>query len=204
MITLLKVDASPRAEGSCSRLVAGIFEQRWRALHPTGQVINRDLALLPVPHLTSDTILGFFSPMDRLTPRLREATATSDVLVNELLTADILLLSTPMYNFSVPSGLKAWIDQVVRVGYTFAIDSNGRPYGLLHGKKAVVVTAAGAAYAGTSLASAEHLQSYLHVLLDFLGFDVIECVSVENTAIPDLAPLSREAASAHALRLAAH
>lgn len=201
MATLLRIDASPREEHSYSRQVASAYESRWRAAHDPARVITRDLGRLPVAHLDADTIRGFFTPPDALTPELRAATALSDVLVAELLMADTLLISTPMYNFSVPSVLKAWIDQVVRVGRTFALH-DGRYVGLVRGRNAVVVTASGAAYAGTELAGLDHLHTYLRTLLGFVGFEDIEFISVEHTTVPELGHQSKDAALDRAATLA--
>ncbi|PYE49382.1 FMN-dependent NADH-azoreductase [Deinococcus yavapaiensis] len=171
MATLLRVDASPRNAQSYSRQVAQTFETQWRGAHPDGRVINRDLALQQIPHLTAETIQGFFTPPAFVTDDLKRATTVSDVLLAELHAADTVLISTPMYNFCIPSSLKAWIDQVVRVHHTFEVDADGSFRGLVKGKKIVVVTASGSAYADMPLASLDFLHTYLRAVLGFIGFE---------------------------------
>ena len=199
--SLLRIDASARVQGSHSRAVADAYQAAWAALHPGGSVVVRDLVQTPVPHIHRDTILGFYTPPQELGDRLKAATALSDTLIGELRAADTLLLSTPMYNFSVPSVLKAWIDQVVRAGHTFAYTEEKGLHGLIEHKNAVVVTSAGAAYYGTALQHLDFLNPYLQALLAFLGFDEVEFISVEGATTDEkILARTREAA----LRRAAH
>lgn len=181
MATLLRVDASARTAGSHSREVADAYEAQWLHAHPGGRVITRDVARNPVPHIHNDTILGYYAPQEALNDTLRVATALSDELIAELLGADTLLLSAPMYNFSVPSALKAWIDQIVRVGHTFSYNEERGLHGLIQNKNAVIITASGAAYADTELQGLDFLKPYLATLLTFLGFADLEFISVEGT-----------------------
>jgi FMN-dependent NADH-azoreductase len=140
MTTILRIDASSRDQGSASRTLGDHLEQSLIARIPGAQPIRRDLATEPPPHVESATIIGYYTPPEAMTDVLRQATALSDALIAELRSADILLLTTPMYNFSVPSALKAWIDQVVRIGHTFSYDGANFT-GLLTGKKAYVAWA---------------------------------------------------------------
>src|SRR5262245_46329995 len=118
--TLLRIDASARTEGSHSRTLADGVQARWLKAHPHGRVIRRDLAVAPQAHIEAATIQGFYTPPEQMTPELRAATAQSDELIAELKAAHTVLIAAPIYNFSIPSSLKAWIDQVVRIGHTFA------------------------------------------------------------------------------------
>ena len=185
--TLLRIDASARHEGSTSRLLADDVERAWLQRHPQGTVVRRDLAQSPVPHIESLTIEGYYTAPEAMTPALRQATALSDQLIAELKGADLVLIATPIYNFSVPSALKAWIDHVVRIGHTFAFD--GQQFtGLVTRPHAVLALAYGAdGYQGPLMAM-DHLKPYLSQLLGFLGLQSVATVSAEaTTGAPDVA-----------------
>jgi FMN-dependent NADH-azoreductase len=179
--TLLRIDASARHEGSHSRQLGDRVEAAWRARHAGGRVLRRDLAAEPLPHISATTIAGYYTPPEQLTPSLRDATALSDRLIAELKSADTLLITSPMYNFSVPSSLKAWVDQVVRIGHTFAYDGSAFQ-GLVTRPRAVLALAyGGPGYIGGPFAAMDHLQPYLASLLGFLGIAQVDVVSVEGT-----------------------
>jgi len=189
MKTLLRIDASSRTRGSHSRALADFFQQKWQNANPGNEIVLRDLIKDPIPHIGEATIAGYYTPKDEHDDTLKTATALSDQLIDELKSADTLLISTPMYNFSVPSALKAYIDQIVRIGHTFGFDQEKGFYGLVEGKKAFVVTAIGAVYAG-ALAELNFLEPYLKTLLGFLGITEVEVVSLEGTTT-DASALAR-------------
>lgn len=177
---LLRIDSSARTEGSVSRQLADGIAQAWLQAHPIGSVITRDLALAPLPHIAAQTIQGFYTPADQLTPELRNATALSDQVIAELKGAHTVLISAPIYNFGVPSSLKAWIDHIVRIGHTFSYD--GQQFtGLVKGPQAVLALAYGAGGYADALAPMDHLRPYLIQLLGFLGIERIDAVSAEAT-----------------------
>lgn len=182
MTTLLRIDASARTNGSISRSLGDYFEQTWLARNPRDRVLRRDLVTEPIAHIADQTIAGFYTPPERLTDELRDATALSDRLIAELKTADVLLLTAPMYNFSVPSALKAWIDHIVRIGHTFAYDGSAFS-GLVTGRQAYVVSAHGAGgyHPGEPFAAADFLVPYLRFILSFLGIQDIRFFAVEST-----------------------
>ena len=144
MSTLLRIDSSARHAGSRSRQLGDDFAALWQTRHPSGRIVTRDLATDPVSQINERTIAGFYSPQEALTADLRVATAVSDTLIAELRAADTLLITAPMYNFTVPAALKAWIDQIVRIGHTFAYDGSSFT-GLVTGKRLVVACAYGSA-----------------------------------------------------------
>lgn len=181
MTTLLRIDASARQSGSHSRQFADRLQTQWQAIHPNASVIYRDLAHQVVPHIGLKTIEGYYTPASQMTKELHAATAMSDQLIDELLSADTLLLSTPMYNFSTPSSLKSWIDQVVRVGKTFSYDPTNGLKGMIKDKDAFIVTASGAPFSSTPIASMDFLVPYLKMLFEFLGFDPVEVIRIEGT-----------------------
>lgn len=201
--TLLRIDASARQEGSHSRQLADAVEATWLARHPNGRVLRRDLATQPLPHIAAATIQGFYTPPGQHSAELREATAMSDTLIAELKSADLLLISAPIYNFGVPSALKAWIDQVVRIGHTFAYE-NGNFSGLVPTPRAVLTLAYGAAGYQGPLAAMDHLKPYLVSLLGFLGIADVRVVATEaTTADPETVERNVRAALDSVLTLVA-
>ena len=114
--TLLHVDASPRGQRSYSRKLGATFVAAWRLAHADSTVITRDLGREAPPFVSADWVEGAFAPADQQSPAAREAIRVSDRYVDELLAADEIVITTPMYNLSLPAVLKAWIDQIVRVG----------------------------------------------------------------------------------------
>jgi FMN-dependent NADH-azoreductase len=187
MTKLLRIDASARRQGSHSRGIADLFQKTWCDAHPNSEIILRDLARNPVSHIEEATITGFYTPAEQFTAELKASTAMSDILIQELQKTDILLLSTPMYNFTLPSALKAWIDQIVRIGHTFSFSPAQGFSGLLSGKRAVVITATGAAFSQESMRPMDFLTPYLKSLLGFLGFKQVDVITVEGTTIDAVA-----------------
>ncbi|HEU0221163.1 MAG TPA: NAD(P)H-dependent oxidoreductase [Paracoccaceae bacterium] len=182
MTRLLRIDASSRHGGSHSRRLADAFEAAHLAAHPGSTVTRRDLSAVPVPHISGPTIDGFYTPAEARDRRMRAAVALSDQLIAELRAAELLVVATPMYNFGLPSALKAWLDQVIRIHETVAHD--GRTFrGLLGGRRAVVLVAAGASGYGPGgpLAHGDFVVPYLTFVLGFLGFDAVEAVTAEAT-----------------------
>lgn len=182
MPNLLRIDASVRVTDSHSRALADELQARWRSATPGATVIQRDFAKNPVLAIENDTVIGYYTPEENMTPELRLATAQSDQLIAELMDADALLISTPMYNFTVPSVLKAWIDQVVRVHKTFGFDDAGNVFGMVKNKPAYIAVALGAQFTGTALTEMDFLRPYLKSLLGFIGFEQVEIFTVESTA----------------------
>ena len=182
MPNLLRIDASARAEGSHSRMLGDAFETAWRARHNGGHITRRDLAHQPVPQIDEITIAGFYTPPEAMTDALRSATALSNRLIAELNAADEVLVTTPMYNFSVPAALKAWIDQIVRINRTFSYDGENFT-GLITGRRATIAIAYGAGgYSeGGPLAALDLALPYLKTLFGFLGFTDVRFVSIEAT-----------------------
>lgn len=183
MPTLLRIDTSARISDSHSRELADAIQAEWQAAHPAGHVNQRDLVSNSIGHIQNETIAGYYTPEEQMTEQLRHATAQSDELIAELQQADAILLSTPMYNFSMPSALKAWIDQVVRVNKTFAVEPDGNMVGIVDSKPVYIAVAAGAQFTGTALESLDFLRPYLQTVLGFIGLTDIHFYSVESTAM---------------------
>lgn len=188
MGTLLYVKSSLFGENSASGRIAEEFIAAWQATHPGAKVIERDLAADDIPHLSLATLSSLALPASERSPDQSEAVAYADALVAELEAADSIVLAAPMYNFSIPSTLKAWIDHVARAGRTFRYTAAG-PQGLLGGKKVFIVTGRGGVYSGDSAAKSFDFQEpYLRAVLGFLGLDDITFIHVEGLKIsPDSA-----------------
>ena len=145
MSTLLKIDVSPRGEHSISRKLSNHFATEWQSNHIGGKIITRDLATTKIPYVDLPWIAGAFTAPDQHTDEHKAALRLSDELIAELLEADEVVISTPMYNFNVPAALKAWIDHIVRLNKTFSVGPDGLK-GLAAGKKVTVIIASGSEY----------------------------------------------------------
>jgi FMN-dependent NADH-azoreductase len=167
--TLLHLDASPRGARSHSRKLGEQFLADWRAAHPAGQVVARDIGREPPPFVTEAWVEGAFAPAATHSPAAREAVAVSNRYVDELLAAEQLVITTPIYNLSLPAVLKAWIDQVVRFGRTFTKNATGLE-GLAKNKRALIIVASGSDLRpGTPGGAFNHLEPYLRAVLGFIG-----------------------------------
>jgi len=189
MATLLHIDSSALTESSVSREVTAAFRAEWETQHPEGTVIYRDLANDPLPHLSADAIVSGMAPAEAHTPEQAAAAALRTKLADELEQADAILIGTPMYNFTIPSTLKAWLDHVIIMGRTAAPEVGGS----VAGKPTTVVVARGGGYgAGTPRESFEFVSTYLDkVLTGLLGLDV-EFIIPELTlarVVPEMAEL---------------
>ncbi len=168
MPTLLHLDSSP-LEGSISRELTREYVKTWKNAHPDGTVIYRDLAANAPKPLDTAWIYSSFTPEANRTPEQKAALATSDELIAELEQADEYVIGVAMHNFSIPSVLKLWVDQIVRSGRTFVYAESG-PQGLLHGKKATILAASGGVYqAGTPAGALNFVDPYLKTILGFIG-----------------------------------
>ena len=179
---ILRLDASARHNESHSRRLADMVEKHLLTHNSDLAVRRRDLSQDSLPHIENETIAGFYTPDEGMTPKLKKATALSDDLIGELIEADTLLISTPMYNFSLPSSLKAWIDQISRIGKTFSYDGSGFE-GLVPAKRAILVFSYGASgYTdGGAMAAMNFLEPYLVSLMKFLGIQDVKVLRIEGT-----------------------
>jgi len=183
-VTILHIDSSINGENSASRVITAGIVQRLRAADPASRLITRDLVSDPLPHLTLD------------------AFADTSVL-DEFLAADTVVIGAPMYNFSLPTQLKAWLDRILVAGRTFRYTENG-PEGLAGGKRIVIALARGGYYdAGSPASALEHLETYLRGVFSFIGIDP-EFVAADGLAIgPEQRETSVKQALGETLRLAA-
>ena len=177
--TLLQIKTSLFSDNGESSRLANRFVLAWRSAHPGGRVIVRDLARDPVPHLDAERFGAFVTKPEDRTKAQTEVLRYSDALIQELNEARVLVIGVPMYNFGIPSTLKAYFDHIARAGVTFRYTDKG-PLGLLTGKKAYVFAARGGRYAGTPL---DTQTPYLRNVLTFLGMSDVEFVYAEGLAM---------------------
>lgn len=191
--TLLDLNSSPLGEVSVSRQLTNEFVQNWKQANPDGTVINRDLSTTSIPPLSAAWIAAVYTPEDKLTDTQRETLALSDTLIAELKAADEYVLGVPMHNFSVPSSLKLWIDQIARANKTFSY-ATGKPVGLLTGKKATIVISSGGVYdKGTAMASYNFVEPYLRTVFGFLGVTDVTVVSASGASALSTGKIDRQA-----------
>jgi len=175
-VTILHIDSSINGEQSASRAISRSIVDQLRAINPTADVVVRDLVSEPLPHLTLD------------------AFADSSVL-DEFLAADTIVIGAPMYNFTLPTQLKAWLDRILIAGQTFRYTAEG-PEGLAKGKRVIIALARGGIYdSGSPAAALEHLETYLTDVFNFIGIEP-EFVAADGLAI---SPEQRAASVAQAL-----
>ncbi len=192
MTTLLQINASINEGNSQSNQLANQFVAAFRSSHPKAQVVVRDVAAAEaVPHLDAERFGAFITKPEQRTAEQRAVVAYSDGLINELARADVIVLGLPMYNFGVPSQLKAYFDHIARAGVTFKYTEKG-PVGQLTGKKVYVFAARGGVYAGTPM---DTQTNYVRDFLRFIGMVDVEFVYAEGLAI---SPQSKDAGLANA------
>jgi FMN-dependent NADH-azoreductase len=176
---ILKIKASVfSANGQSSRLVDE-FVALLREQNPGAEVIERDLAAEPIPHLDGARVGAFFAKPEERSAEQKAVIAYSDALIDELRRADVIVLGLPMYNFGVPSQLKAWFDHIARAGETFKYTEKGA-VGLLTGKKAYLFAARGGLYAGTQN---DWQTQFVRYFLGFIGITDVEFVYAEGLAL---------------------
>ena len=186
MTRILQIDTSPLGEASISRKLTAEVVGRLRAADRTASVKHRDLISTPVAHLGGE-LLQILRPTPGTTPpesvAARAELAQTEELLTEFLAADVVVIGAPMFNFSIPSQLKAWIDRVVQAGRTFSYTDKG-PVGLAGAKKVIIVSSRGGIYAGTPYEAAmDHQEAYLNTVLRFIGVTDVSYVRAEGVAI---------------------
>jgi len=192
MSTILVLNSSLSGEASVSNILVADTLAALKASHPGAKVITRDLATNPLPHLTPATVAGVRTVAS--TPAEIEARALADGLVAELNAADVVVIGAPMYNFSIPTTLRAWFDHVVRPGVTFTYEG-GAPKGLVANKPVVVVEARGGLYSEGPAQAVDFQEPYLRHLLGFIGLTDVTFIRAEKIGY---GPEARDAAIAGA------
>ena len=180
------IEVSPRGTDSASRAVADTLAARLVVRYPSAKLIRRDLAAEQLPHLDGTTLRAIATKDVAEAERLKTAARQSDRLTDELLASDLLVIATPMWNFGIPSALKAWIDLIVRPGRTFQYTGGG-VLGLAKDKKAILVLASGGVFTEGPWRPWDFVEPYLRQVLGFIGISDVETVRVEGMNIPELA-----------------
>lgn len=194
---ILHVDSSFLGSQSVSRELTAAAVAQLRRHHPGATVVHRDLAAAPPAHLDGATLAAMRATDPAgLSSADQAAAASAEALLQEFLAADVVVVGAPMYNFSVPTQLKAWIDRIAQAGRTFKYTAEG-PVGLAGGKRVVILSSRGGAYAGTPFEAAlDHQEAYLRAVFGFLGITDLTVIRAEGV---NLGPEARSAAVAGAL-----
>jgi FMN-dependent NADH-azoreductase len=199
MITLLHIDSSARpgrsderTHGSHTRRLSARFMRQWQMRRPHDAVVYRDVAAQPPSPVTGEWVHAAFTPAAQREPWMHQTLSQSDQLVDELVAADFVVIGAPMYNFGVPSTLKAWIDNIVRVGRTFGFDRSraGDPYWPLlagQGKRLVLLSSRGdyGYEPGERLDACNHVEAGMLAPLRYIGFDRVDRVAIEYDEFND-------------------
>jgi FMN-dependent NADH-azoreductase len=187
MKNILLIESSPRGSDSYSHQAARSMVNEIQNRNPGAQLVVRDLAQNPPPHVGQAFITGMYAPPEQRAPEQADAIALSDALIDELFAADTIVIALSMHNFGVPSALKAWVDHVARAGRTYSFTSNG-PEGFLKGKRVILVTASGGVYSTGPMTKFDFTEPYLRAVLGFLGITDVQSVRVEGTAVSAIGP----------------
>jgi FMN-dependent NADH-azoreductase len=180
MTNVLILDSAATGDASVSRRLTEAAAQTIRRRDPSARIVRRDIGATPVPHLHEETVPAIRAGIVE-TETAREALALSDALVAELQDADLIVIGAPMYNFGMPSTLKAWFDHVLRARLTFRYTEAG-PEGLLKGKKAIVVESRAGLYSEGPAAAMDHQEPHLRTLLGFMGITDVTFIRAEKLA----------------------
>lgn len=196
MSNVLIIESSIRQEESVSRQLTLKFISQWRVAHPTDQIIIRDVALNPIPHMDANLLGSWMKPAGQRSESEQACLERSNELVNELVKTDVLFIASPMYNFTLPSTLKACLDHEIRAGVAFKY-TPARAQGLLTGKRAIILTVQGGIHADDS---SDYQEPYLRQVLLFLGIHGLTFIHAEGI---NVSSIFREKAIRHATALLA-
>lgn len=189
MLNLLVVEASPRGTASVSRHIAAQFTADWSLANPTGRVVQRDLMTTPLTFTNEAWLTASFTPVALQSDAMKRMLQLSDMLIEELLSADVVVIASPVYNYNVPAVLKAWFDHVVRKGATLGFSGEG----LVTGKRCIVLLASGSVYTeGSPVRDRDIATQWLRLILQVLGFEHIEFVVAGGTKVIDMGKYSLE------------
>jgi FMN-dependent NADH-azoreductase len=186
MKNILVIESSSRGSESLSGKLTQVIVEKLKAANPASKVKTRNLGREPFPHLDESRLASFFAPPEKHTSHEKDALRLSDQAISELLEADVIVIGVAVYNFTIPSALKTWIDHVARAGHTFKYGEHGTPEGLVKGKKVYLAVASGGVYSEGHLKAFDFAVPYLYAILGFLGMTDVHTFRAEGTAIPNL------------------
>ena len=193
MKKILNIISSPRGEFSFSNKLGNALIEKIKTEYPDAEVTTRDLTEHFFPHVHASQLEAFFTPTDKQTDSQKESVRLSNEVINEVFDADIIVINVPTYNFSIPSSVKAWIDQIVRAGITFKYDESG-PTGFVTGKKAYVAVSSGAIFSEGPFKANDFVEPYLKTVLGFIGITDMTFFRVEGMGIPGISETAMEKA----------
>ncbi|MBP2312094.1 FMN-dependent NADH-azoreductase [Azospirillum soli] len=181
---LLHIDSSALGDASASRQLTASIVKAFRKAEPGAEIIRRDLVEQPLDHLNGELLqVVKFRNLEGLNARQREELEQTDALVDEFLAADVVVIGAPMYNFSVPTQLKAWIDRIAQAGRTFRYTENG-PVGLAGGKKVIIASSRGGVYSTSdAMRALDHQESFLRTVLGFMGITDVTVIRAEGVGM---------------------
>lgn len=183
-MNILKLDSSAMGDYSATKQLTSHLVDLLKEQNKAPNIVTRDLSQSNLPLLDAQTVGAFYTPTEALSEEQNSLIALSDQLVDELKLADVIVIGAPMHNFSVNGYLKAYIDQVARVGKTFSYSEAG-PKGLLENKKVYVMVASGGDYSSGPLAALDHLTPYLKTVLGFIGLTDVAFIQCPGTSASD-------------------
>lgn len=181
MKTLLRIDSSPRGKNSLSKQLADFFEKHWILENKSELIIKRNLSSIQIPHLNDKTIKAFHTPEENMTDEIIHATSLINKLIAEIKGFDEILISSPLHNLTVPSNLKSFIDQVVRINQTYK-NSENEIKGFLTGKKVYLITTKGGFIKNPNLEKYDFQERYLKAILGYMGIETEAVFSLEGTS----------------------
>ncbi|HSH96754.1 MAG: FMN-dependent NADH-azoreductase [Methylophilaceae bacterium] len=181
--SVLLVDSSPLGDHSVSRKLTAKILAELKANQLDTHIVTRDLGTSPLPHLNGITVGAFFTPPDQRNDALNAALKLSDEVIDELFAADVIVIGAPMWNFGIPSSLKAWIDHIARAGRTFTYGASGPESLLPAGKKVIIVSSRGGIYSAGPMQAMDHQETYLKAVLGFIGLHDVSIVRAEGVAM---------------------
>jgi len=201
MKNILVIESSVTGGTSHSRKLTHEIVEKLTAQHADANVKIYDLVEKSAPHLDPTLLAAFFTPPEKQTDAHKQMLAYSEEAIADLMNADVIVIGAPMYNFSIPSVLKAWIDNIARAGRTFRYSEHG-PEGLVKGKKVFLAVASGGIYSEGMMKPMDFVEPYLRAVFSFLGMTDVTTIRVEGVAIPDVKETAFEKA-VQSLKIAA-
>lgn len=192
-MNILHLISSPRGGASFSIKLGHAVAEKLQEANPSSTLKVHDLTNKPFPHLEEAHLNSFFTPAEQHSPEMAEAIKHSDQAIAELMEADAIVIGVGMYNFSIPSTLKAWIDHIARAGKTFNYSANG-PEGLVKGKKVYLAITSGGIYSEGPMKAYDFTEPYLRTVLGFIGMTDVTVIRAEGLSMPELKDVALEKA----------
>lgn len=185
MKNILHIISSPRTKDSASRTLGNAIEEKLQETYPEHSITTLDLLKTPFPHLGEEQVDAWFIPLENRTTEQNEAVKRSDDAIAQLMASDVIVISVPIYNFGIPSALKAYIDHIARGGMTFQYSENGFE-GLVKNKKAYIAVASGSVFSEGDYQSYDFVVPYLKSVLGFIGVTDVSVFRAEGLGLPHL------------------